>query len=63
MPEIKSYTVSQTREVMVSATSLLAAAQIADQAFNGVAPKDIERGYGYLTSKVTDTDLCVKETF
>lgn len=41
MPELRYYTIRQTREIKISAPSLLAAATLADRVFAGtMAPED-----------------------
>jgi hypothetical protein len=57
MPEMRYYTVQQTREVKVWAQCPSDAAQVADGKFNGHAP-DVE---GSATSEVRDIDILVRE--
>jgi hypothetical protein len=62
MPEIRYYTVTQEREVKVSANSPVEAAQIADAAFKGeIQPDDLV--VQYITRPVRDRDLVVREDY
>lgn len=58
MPEVRYYTVQQTREVKVWANSPSDAAQVAENKFNGFSSTNIE---GAATNEVRDIDLLVRE--
>lgn len=61
MPAIRSYTVTQEREIKVSANSTIEAAKIADAAFKGeVQQEDIP---ARITSEIRDRDLVVREDY
>lgn len=62
MPELRYYTVTQEREVKVSANSPIEAAQIADAAFKGVIQKDDPSGPG-ITNPVRERDITVREDY
>ena len=62
MPEIRYYTVTQEREVKVSAGSPVEAAQIADAAFKG----EVQEGdltATHIAKPVRDRDLVVREDY
>lgn len=60
MPEIRYYSVTQEREVKVSAASPLAAAQIATAAFEGeIHDQDVAKVH--VTQPVRDLGITVRE--
>ena len=62
MPEIRYYTVTQEREVKVSASSPLEAAEIAYAAFKGEVQQD-DLTATHITNPVRDRDLVVREDY
>lgn len=66
MPEIRYYTVTQEREVRVSAPSAIEAANIASAVFDGKTSNDIpaiQDGSGSVTKPVRIRDLVIREEF
>ena len=62
MPELRYYTVTQEREVKVSANSPIEAAQIASVAFSDeVEKRDLV--VTHITNPVRDRDLVVREDY
>lgn len=62
MPANRYYTVTQEREVKISATNVLEAAKIAHAVFSGEVSKSEIPSAGILT-EVRDRDLVVREDY
>lgn len=62
MPAIRYYTVTQEREVKVSASSTIDAARIADAIFKGEIDRD-DLPEGHLIKEIRDRDLVVREDY
>ena len=62
MPELRYYTVTQEREVKVSANSPIEAAQIAAAAFKDEIDED-GLAVTHITHPVRDRDLVVREDY
>lgn len=60
MPEIQYYTVTQTREVKVSAQSALDAARIASLAFS-ITNGSVDSEKGFVNDSVMVTDLNISK--
>lgn len=60
MPEIRHYTVTETREVEVTANSSLDAAQIAAQAFKFGPNATAEGVWGHPTSDIKQKSLLIE---
>lgn len=67
MPPIRYYTVTQEREVKLSASSALEAAQIATAAFNNPAYlneiQETDLPEGHITREIRERDLVVREDY
>lgn len=62
MPVMRYYTATQEREVKISASSTMEAAQIADAAFKGeIKPEDIAAAR--VTSEIRERELVVREDY
>lgn len=70
MPEIRYYVVEQTREVKVTANTLVDAVRIASEAFekgqnsdNAVKNPELEGVWGNTTTPVKETDIHAREAY
>lgn len=62
MPEIRNYTVTQEREVKVSANSAIDAARIGAAIFKGEDPPE-DVYFGHATSPIRDRDIVAREDY
>jgi hypothetical protein len=62
MPEIRYYTVTQEREVKVSANSLLEAAQIANVIFGNKDQVDDAKAI-HMVGQIRERDLVIREDY
>lgn len=62
MPDIRYYTVTQTREVKISASSPLEAAEIGDAAFNGEV-KEGDLAVGHIVKPVRVRSIDATEDY
>lgn len=63
MPEIRYYTVTQEREVKVSATNVIEAAEYANYAFEGKVQEGDQSVSPHVHSQVRTRDLTVREDY
>lgn len=64
MPEIRNYTVTQERELKVSANSPIDAARIANAVFKGEDPAEVlEDIFGHATSPIRNRDIVAREDY
>lgn len=63
MPEIRHFTVSQTREVKISASSPIEAAGLADKVFTGETTTSTPGDTTKVETPIRDRDLSVREDY
>lgn len=63
MPAIRYFTVTQEREIKISASSPIEAAQIADAAFKGNIQEGDQSAAPHILREIRDRDLVVREDY